>query len=59
MRRMEYASDAAVAFAYIEVVWAPVDGAQAVLVCVFENGVICSVSDMGGSIVSLRVEVER
>jgi hypothetical protein len=55
---MEYASDAAVAFAYIEVVWAPVDGAQAVLVCVFENERHLFGICMGGSIVSLRVEVE-
>ena len=26
-----------VAYAYIEIVLAPVDGAQAVLICVFEN----------------------
>ena len=28
---------AAGAFGYIEIVWAPVDGAQAALVCVFED----------------------
>ena len=29
-------SDAAVACAYIKIIWAPINGAQAVLVCVFE-----------------------
>ena len=37
LRRQKYATDTAIAFALIEIVWAPVDGARAVLVCVFEN----------------------
>ena len=47
------------AFKYIEIIWAPVDGAQggSYFVCL-RISVICSVSDMGGSIVSLPVEVE-
>ena len=30
-------SDAAIACAYIKIIWAPINGAQAVLVCVFES----------------------
>ena len=37
LRRQEYAPDASIGVHYIEIVWTPVDGAQAVLVCVFEN----------------------
>jgi hypothetical protein len=33
-------------------------GDGAAFVCLFEIGLICSVLDMGGSIVSLPVEVE-